>query len=62
MRVKVKSKVIPTSFLKIEVGDVRLGETPEKEGRLVESVGNQNPGPKAPPRSQDKMEQRKCHH
>ena len=31
--------------------DVRWGERPEKEGRLVELVGDQNPGSEAPPRS-----------
>ena len=52
MKVKVKGKVIPTSFLKIERrGDVRWGERPEKEGWLVELVGDQNPGPETPPRS-----------
>ena len=32
-------------------GVVRWGEKPEEEGWLAELVGNQNPGPKAPPRS-----------
>ena len=50
MRVEVISKVIPTSFLKIE-GDVHWGERPEKEGWFVELVGDQNQGPEAFPRS-----------
>ena len=32
-------------------GDVRWGERPEKEERLVELVGDQNRGSNAPPRS-----------
>ena len=32
-------------------GDVRWDERLEKEGRLVELVGDQNPGTKTPPRS-----------
>ena len=52
MRVEVKSKVIPTSFLKIEGrGNLRWGERSGKEGQLVELVGDQNPSPKAPIRS-----------
>ena len=45
MRVKVKSKVIQTSFLNIE-GRGTFVE--EKEGRLVELVGDQKPGSEAP--------------
>ena len=44
-------------------GDVCWGEKPEKEGRLVELVGDQNPGSEAPPRSnigRERKEQRKC--
>ena len=46
MRVEVKSKVYPTSFLIFEgrKEDICWGERPEKEGRLVELVGYQNPG------------------
>ena len=32
-------------------GDVRWDEGPEKEGWLIELVGDQNQGPEAPPRS-----------
>ena len=55
MRIEVKSKVISTSF--------RSRERPEKEGQLVELVGNKNPGPDAPPRSKrglERREQRRC--
>ena len=48
MRVEVKSKVIPTSFLKIKGRETFVGA---KEGRLVELVGDQNPSSEAPPRS-----------
>ena len=47
VRVEVKSKVIPTSFLKIKGSGRKL----VKEGRLVELVGDQNPNPEALPRS-----------
>ena len=43
-------------------GDVRWGKRPEKEGRSVELVGDQNPGSEAPPRSkieQERKEQRR---
>ena len=48
MRVEVKSKVIPTSFLKVKGRETFVGA---KEGRLVELVGDQNPSSEAPPRS-----------
>ena len=60
MRVKVKSKVIPTSFPNIQDRETFVGE---KEERLVELVGDQNPGSEAPPRSKtgrEKKEQRRC--
>ena len=60
MRVEVKGKVIPTSFLKIEEWGTSLGERSGKEGQLVKLVGDQNSGPVAPPRSkigQEKREQ-----
>ena len=44
-------------------GDVRWGERPEKEGRLVELVGDQNPGYEASPKSKigrERKEQRRC--
>ena len=44
--------------------DVCWGKRPEKEERLVKLVGDQNPSPKALPRSrkgQERKEQRKCH-
>ena len=43
--------------------DVRWGERPEKEGRLVELVGDPNPGSEAPPRSkieQERKKQKRC--
>ena len=48
VRVEVKSKVIPTSFLKVEGRGTFVGK---KQGRLVKLVGDQNPGSEAPPRS-----------
>ena len=45
-------------------GDFRRGERPEREKRLVELVGDQNPGSEAPTRSkierERKREQRRC--
>ena len=43
--------------------DVCWDERPEKKGRLVELVGDQNPGSEAPPRSKigrERKEQRRC--
>ena len=60
MKVKLGTKVIPASFLKIEG---TRGARPEREGRIEELVGGQNPGPIAPPKSrkrQEKKEQRRC--
>ena len=45
-------KVIPASVLKIEGRGARWGERPEREGRIEELVGGQNPDPEAPPRSE----------
>ena len=45
-------------------GDTRRGERLEKEGRIEELVGDQNPGLEAPPRcktGRERREQRKCH-
>ena len=59
MRVKVNSIVIPASFLKIEGSETFVGE---KEGWLIELVGDQNPGPAASPRNKrwrERMEQRR---
>ena len=64
MTVKVRSKVIPTSFWKVEGrGDSCWVKRPEKEGQVKEWLGDQNPGPEAPARSRkDRMrrEQRRC--
>ena len=60
MRVEVKSKVIPASFLKIEGRGTLVGA---KGGRLVELLGHQNPGLKAPckcKRRRERREQRRC--
>ena len=57
----VRVKVIPASFLKTE-GGCLLGRKTE-EGQLVELVGDQNPGPQAPPMSKierERMERRRC--
>ena len=64
MSVKVKSKVIPTSFLKIE-GTETLVEAihQRKRGRLVELVGDQSPGSEALSRSRierERRRQRRC--
>ena len=55
MRVKVISKVIPASFLKIQGRETFVGA---KEGWLVELVGDQNRGPEALPRSKKGQERR----
>ena len=67
VRVKVGGKAISASFLKIEGRDTLIGvigqTEREREGRIEELVGGQNPGSEAPPRSkkrQEKREQRKC--
>ena len=65
MRVEVNGKAIPTRFQKIEGwgNDARWGERPEREGQLEELVGDQNPSPKASPRSKierERREQRRC--
>ena len=60
MRVNVGGKVIPASILKIEGRGTLVVE---KEGWLIELVGDQNPGPETLPRSrkgQERREQRKC--
>ena len=64
MRVKVKSKDIPVSFLKVEGRRTLVGaiDRRERKGQIEELVSDQNPGPKAPPRSkkgQEKREQRR---
>ena len=44
-------------------GDICWNERPEKEGWLVELVGDQNPGSEAPPKSKierERKEQRRC--
>ena len=44
-------------------GDVCWSERPERKGRQVELVGDQNPGPETPPRikrGRERREQRKC--
>ena len=48
MGVKAGGKVILVSFLKLKE-DARWGDRPEREGRIEELVGGQNPGPEAPP-------------
>ena len=69
MGVKVGGKAIPATFLKIEgkrtlVGAIDQRERErEREGRIEELVGGQNPGPEAPSRSrkgQKMKEKRKC--
>ena len=65
VRVKVGGKAIPVSFLKIEGRETLVGarDRREREGRIEELVGGQNPGLEAPPRSkkrQERREQRRC--
>ena len=59
MRVKVRSKVIPASFLKIEGWGMLVGAKDRREGQLVELVGGQNLGPEAPPMNKKNRERRK---
>ena len=57
MRVKVKGKIIPASFLKIEGwGNARWGERREREGQLGELVDDQNSGPEASPKGKIERE------
>ena len=61
--VKVKSKVIPASFLKIEGLRTLVGVKDQREGQIEELVGDQNPGPEAPPMSkigEERREQKRC--
>ena len=51
VRVKVQSKAIKASFLKIEGKWAFVGRRPEKEGWLVELINDQNPDPEVPSRS-----------
>ena len=48
-RVEVKGSVIPMSLVKIKERGIRWGGRAEKEGQLVELVGDQGPSPEAPP-------------
>ena len=60
MRVKVRGKAIPASFLKIEGRGMLVGA---KEGQIEELLDGQNPGLGARPRSmkgQERREQRRC--
>ena len=61
VRVKVKGKLIPTSFLKIK--ECSLGRKTAEKEMLVQLVGDQNPGSEAFTRSQtgrERREQKKC--
>ena len=50
--VEVNSKVIPTSFLKIEERETFVrAKKRRKRNSYVQLVGDQSPSPKAPPRS-----------
>ena len=63
MGVKVRGKVILSSFLRVEGRGCSLGGKTGREGQIEELVGGQNPGPVAPPRSkkgQERREQRRC--
>ena len=51
VRVEVKSKVIPMSFLKIVRRGSLLGRKSIKKGQLVELVGDQSLSPEVTPRS-----------
>ena len=51
LRVKVKSKVIPTNSLIIERRGRSLGRKTGERGRIVELVGSQKPSTEAPPMS-----------
>ena len=58
MRVKVRSKVIPTSFLKIEGRGTLVGVKNQRERKLEELVGVQKPSREALPRSKKGQEKR----
>ena len=48
-RVKVRSKVIQQAFWKLKEGVCSLGRKTEERGTDRKLVGDQNPGPEAPP-------------
>ena len=48
--VKVKGKVVPTSFLKIKERGRSLGRRSGKKEQLEKLQNDQNPSPEAPPR------------
>ena len=58
VRVKVRSKVIPSSILKIEGRGTIIGVKGRREGEIKEFIDDQNPGPKAPPISKKGRERR----
>ena len=58
MRVKVGGNAIPASFLKIEQRGTLVWAKDQREGRIEELVGGQNPGPEASPRSKKGQERR----
>ena len=63
MRVKVIGKACQQAFRKLKEGRRSLGQKTGERGRLIELVGNQNPGFEAPPRSKkgrERREQRRC--
>ena len=60
---KVKSKVILASFLKIEGRGTLIGANDRREGQIEKLVGDQNPGPEASPRNRkgrERREQKRC--
>ena len=57
MRDKVEGKVIPASFQKIEEWGTLIGVKDWREGQIEESVGDQNPGAEALPRSRKRQEE-----
>ena len=62
MGVKVRGKVIPVSFLKVEGRETLIGAK-DWRGQIEELEDHQKPGPKAPPMSRkgkERREQRRC--
>ena len=58
MRIEIRSKVIPASFLKVEGRGRSLGQKTGEDRQIEELVSDRNPGPEAPPMCKKGKERR----